>query len=393
MNIVIVNPSLFTPFYDHHFCKALIEGGDQVTVVGRPMRQHERSAYEGFDFSALFYRGVDREEATSLRTPLERIQKGLEHVSGLRALNKLAAEKDADIVHFQWLMIPLLDRIALARLRRRYGLVLTVHNAEITAHDASGAVGRLGAMLQTLDQRQAVLSFDRFVVHSENSLRRLVQLGVNPDAILHLSHPPLTLDAPPLPAHLPPAGSPRHILFFGNIKPYKGVETLIDAGIELSRARRDFLITVAGKPGYSMDAILARVSEAGAEDVFRFDLEYLSDAKLAAYLVETGMVVFPYREIDGSGALSHAITFEKPVIASRIGGFSESPFREHIELVPVNDSAALAATLGRLLDEPARLEQLAMDSRTLRAALPSWAAFAQACQKMYQQIADARTKV
>lgn len=384
---MIVNPSLFTPFYDHHFCKALVDGGDRVTVVGRPMRQHERSAYERFDFSALFYRGVDRGEAVSKRTALARIQKGLEHAAGLRALIKLAAQREADVVHFQWLMIPLLDRFALAKLRRRHGLVLTVHNAEITAHDTKRAVGSIGAFLQTLDQRRAVLSFDRFVVHSEKTIRRLVQLGVDPDAILHLSHPPLTLEAPPLQACVPPAGAPRHILFFGNIKPYKGVETLIDAGIRLAETRRDFLITIAGRAEYSMDAILSRVAEARAQDVFRFDLEYVSDAKLAAYLVETSLVVFPYREIDGSGALSHAISFEKPIVASNIGGFSELPFREHIELVPPGDAAALAATLGKLLEDPARLKTLASDARTLKAKLPSWTGFANACRAMYRQLA------
>ena len=120
------------------------------------------------------------------------------------------------------------------------------------------AVGRFGAFLQGLDQRRAVLSFDRYIVHSDRTLQRLLGLGVASEKIIHLPHPPLELDAPiPLPV-VPKDGDRRDILFFGNIKPYKGVETLIEAGIALAATRRDFRITIAGRPSHPLDALRAR---------------------------------------------------------------------------------------------------------------------------------------
>jgi glycosyltransferase involved in cell wall biosynthesis len=101
--------------------------------------------------------------------------------------------------------------------------------------------------------------------------------------------------------------------------------------------------------------------------------------------------VFPYREIDGSGAMSHAVRFEKPIVASNVGGFAEPPFRDYVELVPPDDATALARVLSDLLDDSARLTSLTDKSRTLRSLLPSWPAFAAACQLMYRGIATRRS--
>ena len=383
---MVVNPSLFTPFYDFHFCRALVECGEVVTLVGRPLRDRELPTNRNFEYSDLFYRWAAKRDSNSRPSHFDRIRKGLEHASGSKALVRLVAERSADIVHFQWLLIPFIDRVTLTRLSRRCGLVLTVHNAELVAHDASAAVGHIGAWLQRLDQKRALLGFDRYVVHSYRSFERLIDLGVTPNRIVHLAHPPLELETTVVPLAEPKVGTRRHVLFFGNIKPYKGVDILIDAGIAMAAVRRDFLITIAGRPAQPIDELQKRIANACAADVFRFDLNYISDERLAHYLLETDLVVFPYRDIDGSGALSHAIRFEKPIIASRVGGFAESPFKEHVELVQPGNSNALAETIIGLLDEPARLARLARQSSDLRTALPTWQAFARECQRIYREL-------
>jgi glycosyltransferase involved in cell wall biosynthesis len=298
----------------------------------------------------------------------------------------LVIEQDADVVHFQWLVLPFLDRIALKRIRQRCGLVLTVHNAEITTHTPQAVAGRLGAMLQSAGRKGAVLGFDRYIVHTTKTFDRLIELGILPERVVRLPHPPLDLDLPDPPHTATVVDKRRDILFFGQIKPYKGVDVLIDAGIAMAATRRDFRITIAGRPFQSMEALRARIARAGAEDVFRFDLDFLSDATLAEYLAAATIVVFPYREIDGSGALSHAISFEKPVVASRVGGFAELPFKDYIELVPPEDAGALAATLAGLLDDPARLLDLGQRTSMLRSAMPSWIDYALACRAAYGEI-------
>jgi glycosyltransferase involved in cell wall biosynthesis len=390
VQVFIVDPSLFTLPYDLAFCRALAKGGTEVTLVGRPPRANEVLRDEPFTFAPLFYRGAAARELGWPTSRLGRLRKGLEHVSGLRALEAQAADGLADIVHFQWLTVPFLDRIALDRLRRRSGLVLTVHNAELTTHSTSALIGRLGARLQALGRIGAVLGFDRYIAHTTTTFDQLVDLGIAAERILLLPHPPLELEARTPPPPTAPADGRREVLFFGTIKPYKGVEVLVEAGIALAASRRDFRITIAGRPFQPIDELKARIEAAGAAEAFRFDLDYLPDARLAGYLAEAAIVVFPYREIDGSGALSHAIRFGKPIVASRVGGFAEAPIKDHLELVPVEDPAALATALAGLLDAPDRLATLARRCAALEHQLPSWQTFAEASRAVYTAILDER---
>lgn len=390
MRVLVVNPSLFAPSYDYHFCRALTAIGDAVTMVGRPLRQYEQLDDEPFEFADLFYRATANREVGWQTSRLGRIRKGVEHALGLQALTRLAIEQTADIVHFQWLVLPFLDRIALDRLRRHSGLVLTVHNAELTTHSTSAVVGRLGAMLQAMGRRGAVLGFDRYVAHTVKTATQLERLGIASERIVLLPHPPLVLDAPASPPVAAPATGRRDILFFGAIKPYKGVSVLIEAGLAMAARRQDFRITIAGRPFQSLDDLRARIAAAGAADAFRFDLDYLPDERLAAYLAAADVVVFPYRDIDGSGALAHAVRFGKPIVASRVGGFAEAPVKDHVDLVPPEDPQALAATLEGLLDDPARCQALAGQSRRLETLLPSWPDFGRACHQAYADILEER---
>jgi glycosyltransferase involved in cell wall biosynthesis len=355
-------------------------------MVGRPLREYERLTDEPFAFAPLFYRGTGRRETGWRTSRLGHFRKGLEHALGLRSLERLVKDHEVDVVHFQWLMLPLLDRVALNRLRRQCGLVFTVHNAKIASHSSSAVVGKFGATLQSLGRIGAVLGFDRYIVHTANSFDRMTELGVNAERIVHLPHPPLVLAEPPRERIEQDTKTRDEILFFGNIKPYKGVDVLIEAGIALAATRRDFRITIAGRPFQSLEALRRKIVNAGAEDVFHFHLDFLSDAELAEYLTSASIVVFPYREIDGSGALSHAIRFEKPIVATNVGGFAESPFAEHIELVPPEDAISLASTLAGLLDEPARRCELARQTSKLWALLPSWRDYAVACRTAYSEI-------
>lgn len=392
MNVVVVNPSLFAPYYDYHLCRAVADLGLTVTMVGRPLRQNEQPPEGSFAYSALFYRRTDRGEAGRRTSKLSRILKGFEHAAGLVALENLVVQEHADVVHFQWLVLPFIDRIWLGRLRRRCGLVLTVHNAEIVTHNSRAVIGRLGAIVHSLGQRSAVLSFDRYIVHSTQTFNRLRGLGIAAERIVRLQHPPLDLNLARKNQARSVATERHEILFFGSIKPYKGVDVLIEAGISMAAKRRDFRITIAGQPFQSLDELRLRIANSGAEDVFRFDLNYVSDEKLADYLAEARIVVFPYREIDGSGALSHAVRFQKPIVASKVGGFAESPFAEHLSLVPPDDAIALTATLSELLDEPTRLDELERKSALLLNLLPSWNDYAQACNAVYQAIAPNRVE-
>jgi glycosyltransferase involved in cell wall biosynthesis len=390
LRVLVVDPPFFTLPYDRHFCQALAAAGAEVALVGRPLRAFEATPAEPCPLHPWFYRRAEGGEGWRTSRATKLLKAG-EHALGWRAVERHVADARPDVVHLQWLVLPAVDGFFLRRIARRAGLVLTVHNASLMAHSAASLVGGLAARLQRLGQGDILPLFDRFLAHTQPTRAHLVGLGVDPARILVLDHPPLGLDSPAPPAaegrgEAPSKGEDVRILFFGSIKPYKGVDVLVRAGIALLRELPGCRIDIVGRPFQDLAAEQALVAAAGLQDRFGFDLRYVPDGDLAGYLARADVAVFPYREIDASGALALAVAHGLPVVASAIGVFKEPPAAEHIRLVPPDDPDALAAALRDLVRDPAARVRLAEGSRRLQTSLVSWGGFARSCLDLYRDI-------
>ncbi len=104
--------------------------------------------------------------------------------------------------------------------------------------------------------------------------------------------------------------SPGVILFFGQIRDYKGVDTLIDVARSLPSR---YLVRVLGNPASerSRDDLVARVADS---DRVRLDLRFVPDDELVAAICRAQFVVLPYRDLHNSGALLMALSLNRPVI-------------------------------------------------------------------------------
>jgi glycosyltransferase involved in cell wall biosynthesis len=370
VKVLVVDPSLFTLPYDQAFCRALAGAGAEVTLVGRPLRPGEALDGTGFSFLPLFYPRAERRPAGRSGTVL----KGLEHALGLHRLARLVRMQRPDAVHLQWLVLPALDAPGYARIARLAPLVFTAHNS-VVFHGGASPLQRLG-------YGRVLRRFAHCLVHTGQTADHLQKLGVPRGRVTVLAHPPLTLDAPPPPAA---SGDGRvRILLFGALKPYKGIDVLVRAGLELARRRDDFHITVAGRPFLALDGLEAEIAAAGARARFTFDARFLPEADLAAHLAAADIIVFPYREIDASGALALAAGQGKPIVASAVGVFAEPPVAERVWLVPPGDVDALAGALERLIATPAERAALGQAAAGLAQAMPGWPAFAGACLAIYR---------
>ena len=190
---------------------------------------------------------------------------------------------------------------------------------------------------------------DAIVVHSEHGAARLRdELGLDPATVHVIPHGVLDNLAatPPVPLF---AKTKPVVLFFGLIRPYKGLDVLLEAWRE---ANPDAELWVVGMP--RMD-----VSFVHGPNV-RTALRFVSGAELAGAFAAADLVVLPYREIDQSGVLFTALAFGKPLLLSAVGGFREI---EGAELVAPGDPHALAQALTALLGDPERLARMAAASR------------------------------
>lgn len=142
-------------------------------------------------------------------------------------------------------------------------------------------------------------------------------------------------------------GSKPTILYFGFIRPYKGLHVLFDAMPAVLHGLPVRLLAVGEVWGdrAEYDAQIARLGI--AEDVTLID-EYVPNERLADYFEAADVVVLPYLSATQSGVAQLAFGFGVPVIASCVGGLPEIVCDGQTGLlVPPGDPDALAATILR----------------------------------------------
>jgi glycosyltransferase involved in cell wall biosynthesis len=260
----------------------------------------------------------------------------------------------------------------------------------LTAHDVLPREPRPG---QLAAQRRLYERFDAVVVHSEHGRGRLLELGVDParvhviphGALAHLAAPGTTprmggqaearvseMDGPPSATDVPV------VLFFGLLRPYKGLDVLLRAWREIGKGAE---LWIVGMPRMDVTRLMA-----DAPPNVRFVPRFIPDAELPAYFTRADLVVLPYLEADQSGVLFTALAFGKPLLLSDVGGFPEIAATGAARTVPAGDSTALGEALRELLADPAARSAMAERARAAAAGPYSWDAIAQRTLELYRSL-------
>ena len=348
MRIALADPPAFTPAYDHELASALARAGADVELVTSRFRFGETPQPAGYVRSEPFYPLSARVFRRSrLRIPV----KAVEHGPGMLGLLR----RRPDVLHFQWLAAPELDRFL---LRSRVPTVFTAH--DLLPRRTARKLG----LWRTLLSR-----FDRVVVHSAQGRERLTELGVDAVVIPH----------PAFPSDPPRADDGHTLLCLGTIRPYKGLGDAIAAAKRIDGAR----LLVAGDP---LEPVNGYREQAG--NVAEWRLGYLAQREVERALGEATVALFPYRpELDQSGALLQALGAGVPAVAYDVGGIAE-PVRQFGagRVVPAGDVEALTAAARELLRDPAQLAAARAGARRARETL-TWDAAAVAHLAVYEELA------
>ncbi|HWI06527.1 MAG TPA: glycosyltransferase family 4 protein [Solirubrobacteraceae bacterium] len=371
MRVDVVDPSAFTPPYDHALCAALARAGAQVRLQTSRFAYGPVPAPAGYQRVERFYRRGSRGAAGSRASFAAKLA---QHVPDMLAYRRAVAAADPpDVVHFQWLTVQPVDVHLLPRARP----------LALTAHDVLPREPRRG---QLSAQRRLYERVDAVVVHSEHGRERLVAaLGVDPrkvHVIAHGAFEHLTRVAGerPLPPALAAVEKPV-VLFFGLLRPYKGIDVLLDAWRDVDA---DAELWIVGMPRMDIGAL-----RAAAPPAVRWVPRFIADDEIAAYFRRADLVVLPYREIDQSGVLFSALAFGVPLVLSAVGGFPELAGDGAAALVAPGDRAALARELQRLLADDQARARLARGARAAAAGRYSWDATATAHLRLYRALTAA----
>jgi glycosyltransferase involved in cell wall biosynthesis len=139
-------------------------------------------------------------------------------------------------------------------------------------------------------------------------------------------------------------------VFFGYVRHYKGLDTLLEAWPRV-RARRPVTLLVAGE--FYEDAAPYRklAAAAGGEPHVRLLERYLPDDEVEAVFKASDVVVLPYRDATQSGVTHVAYALGVPVIVTDVGGLKETvKDGETGMVVPPEDPAALAEAVLRYFE-------------------------------------------
>lgn len=330
-----------------------------MSLFTSPFAYGPPAAAHGFLAREAFYRRSSRIHDARLR----RIAKAFEHVPDMLGYRRAAAS--ADVVHFQWLALQQLDLHLLPRGRP---LVLTAHDV----------LPREGSAARRSAQRRLYERVDAVVAHSEHSRRRLVDdLGIASDSVHVIPHGPLRPWQGQPEAALPlPATERPVVLFFGLLRPYKGLDLLMEAW----RGITDAELWVVGMPRG------VEISRLAAPEGVRFLPRFVSDGEMHALMRHAAMLVAPYREIEQSGAVFTALGAGLPVVLSDVGGFPELAPTGAVELFPTGDADALRAAIVGLLSDPDRLKTMARAAAMLEQGELSWARIAERTLALYRAL-------
>lgn len=366
MRVHIVDPSAFTPPYDHALSSALARAGAQVELITSRSPYGSVPSPEGYARRELFYRRALGPAGSRARLA----GKLLTHVPDMIRYRSVA--RTADVVHFQWLTVQAVDRWLLPR-----------RPIVLTAHDLLPREPRPG---QAWAQRRLYDAVDAIVVHSAYG-RDLLVSGLGVDAakirvVQHGAFKHLTVQAHEvaLPDELRAVDVPV-VLFFGLLRPYKGVETLLDAWRGMAS---DAELWVVGRPRMPLSPLQAQ-----APPGVRFVPRFVSDAELPAFFRRADIVVLPYartERFDFSGVLATALAFGKPTVISDVGGFSEVAAAGAAHLVAPDDPGALRAAIEGLLGDQQAREGLAWGALTAAKGAYSWEEAANQTLALYRDL-------
>jgi beta-1,4-mannosyltransferase len=169
-------------------------------------------------------------------------------------------------------------------------------------------------------------------------------------------------------------------LFFGNIRPYKGVFELVHAFRRVMP--REARLVIVGKP--ADDAIVAELAAiVGGDDRVRLIPRFVDDSEVQRFFRASDYVVFPYRDVLSSGSVLLAMSFAKAIIAPRLGCIPETVDEQGAILYEPSDSEALPRAL---IDATRRdAETMGMRSRS-RAERMTWVEAARRIALVYESV-------
>jgi len=320
IRVVLIGPSIRflsgISYYTIRLANALSGSTDVTAVLFRNMLP--RRFFPG-------WKRVGDPLSTVNYTEDVKVMELLDWYRPLSWMQAAAQIRKADIIIFEWWTSSVAHMyLALQLLLFRKVPIIIEYHEVVDPLEQSILPIRLYSVLMGRIIRERA---DGYVVHSEAD-RALVE------ASFHIPHEKVKVIPHGLYDHYPVVGksvarkqlgiAEEHvILFFGLLRPYKGVQNLIEAFDslpgELLRSTRLLIVGEAWEDKNS----LARADQSLNKEKITIVNRYIGDNEVPVYFSAADLIALPYTRASQSGVAHIAMAFGLPIIATKVGGLEE----------------------------------------------------------------------
>jgi glycosyltransferase involved in cell wall biosynthesis len=158
-------------------------------------------------------------------------------------------------------------------------------------------------------------------------------------------------------------------VFFGNVRPYKGIDLLLDAFAKVQPEHLQAHLIIAGKPHSETFRAEVEAQAAPLRNV-HLHLGYVPDAEIQVHLRAADCFVAPYKYIETCSAIYLALAFELPIIIKSEGNVVDFE-TQRIGLF-MRSSDEVESAMRRFLDMPVAERESLRNNTHAASQLYAW---------------------
>ncbi|KYG78195.1 glycosyltransferase [Roseivirga spongicola] len=359
--IYIIDLAERSPAYNKELHKALKENGSSAEYVDSTFKSNMWGYVKYFP-----------QKKGLLFKHFKFINLLLNHLFFYRSILK---SKHLTTLHFQWL--PLFDKTSLElfilkRLKKRgHKLVLTIHN--VLPHDSNLTFKSRFKKLYNV--------MDKIIVHSENIRCELINdYSIAESNIEVVRHGSLLFNPE---EYSEENNEFSYALFFGLIRPYKGVDFLLSAWKEVNRVNPNLRLKIIGKcPDSYEEVVLSHIHD---DMNVEYKNIYADVSELKKYIKGASLLIFPYRAITTSGAVITGLSAGKAAILTDLPTF-KSEFSESCEFVQYGNSSELSTAILGVSQDSEKRKVMISNSLELMKEKYNWSGISLDTMEIYKSL-------